>query len=279
MVKGAELVDLDGDKDEDLVLALEWGGIVAFLNQGKSFVKQVLFGTKGWWNFVKALDVDNDGDLDLLAGNQGENSRLNPGSDKPVRMYYHDFDGNGLNEQFITFYLKGEEIPFAGKAELEKQMPGLKKKFLYAEDFAQAGIDQIIDRSVLNKATVFSAESFSSMILINEGKLKFSARPLPYRAQLTCYKDALVTDLNGDGWLDVLLGGNYYGEAITLGRSDADRGTMLINRQGEFEALSLGGVQLRSEVRALARVKMGMQEAFLFARNNDTAMLLRRRDP
>jgi len=277
MVKSAEMADLDGDGDQDLVLALEWGGIVAFLKQGKVFSRQVVYSTKGWWNFVRAFDIDNDGDLDLIAGNQGENSRMNPSPKQPVRMYYDDLDGNGISEQFLTFFLKGQEIPFAGKAELEKQMPGLKKKFLYAEDFAKAGIDQIIDRNILNKARVFTAETFSNIILVNEGNLKFSAQPLPYLAQLTCYKDALVFDVNGDGWQDVIMGGNYYGEAITLGRSDADRGTVLMNRKGKFEAASLNGVMLRDEVRNLARVRIGNEEAILLARNNDSALLIRRK--
>ena len=40
--------------------------------------------------------------------------------------------------KYLTYYLGGKEIPFANKAELEKQMPVLKKKFLYAERFCQS---------------------------------------------------------------------------------------------------------------------------------------------
>ncbi|HEX5669123.1 MAG TPA: VCBS repeat-containing protein, partial [Chitinophagaceae bacterium] len=218
MVKDAEMADLDGDKIEDLVIALEWGGIIAFMNRNGSLVRTPVLALKGWWNFVRPVDIDNDGDMDLIAGNQGENCRIAPTLKEPVRMYYADFDGNGLSEQFLTYYLKGQEIPFANKAELEKQMPGLKKKFLYAEDFAKAGIDQIIDRSKLNEARVYSAETFSNVLLINDGKMKFTMQPLPPEAQFTAYKDALVFDLDGDGWKDILLGGNYYGDAIAMGR-------------------------------------------------------------
>jgi hypothetical protein len=274
MVKSAELADLDGDSDQDIVLALEWGGVFALVNEKKNFVRTPVSSVKGWWNFVKAADIDQDGDLDLIAGNQGENIRIAPSLKEPVRMYYGDFDGNGLNEQFITFYLKGQEIPFANKAELEKQMPGLKKKFLYAEDFAKAEVDQIIERAKLNSSKVYSAETFSNVLLINEGKMKFTLHPLPAEAQFTAYKDALIFDVDGDGWKDVLPVGNYYGDAIAMGRNDADAGTLLLNKKGKLQAVNTRDLIIRNESRKIRPIRMGNKTGFVIARNGDSAMLI-----
>ncbi len=135
--------DIDKDGDKDLLLSLEWGGIVAFINDKGKFTKKILSDKKGWWNFILPCDIDNDGDIDLIAGNLGLNSRLKASAKEPVKMYYNDFDDNGKKEQVLTYYLGGKEIPFASKAELEKQMPIIKKKFLYAEDFAKASLKEL----------------------------------------------------------------------------------------------------------------------------------------
>src|SRR5690606_40893880 len=62
---------------------------------------------------------------------------------EPVRLYFNDFDNNDKKEQILTYYVQGKEIPFASKDELQKQMPLLKNKYLYAADFAKATLTDI----------------------------------------------------------------------------------------------------------------------------------------
>jgi len=203
LVKQAVWADIDNDRDNDLILALEWDGICAFINNKGTFTKRYLTPNKGWWNFTLPVDIDNDGDIDFIAGNQGLNSRLKATVAEQVRLYHADFDGNDKKEQVLTYYLNKREIPFANKAELEKQMPVLKKKFLYAEDFAKASLKELFGAGKLKNAELLTADYFSNAVLINDGKGNFVVKDLPWQAQLTSYKDAVVMDANGDKLPDI----------------------------------------------------------------------------
>jgi hypothetical protein len=275
MITQALWFDIDKDGDKDLLLCTEWDGIYAFVNNKGNFSKKQLTDKKGWWNFLLPVDIDNDGDIDLVAGNLGLNSRLKATADAPVRMYYGDFDDNGRKEQVLTYYLGGREIPFANKDELQKQLPGLKKKFLYAEDFAKASLHEIISKEKLDKSQVFVANYFSNAVLLNKGNLQFEAQALPWQAQLTAYRDAVVIDANHDGLPDLLMAGNYYGNNIQMGRYDADFGTILINKgRGNFEVAGINGVQVKGQVRHIRPVTVDKRPSFLMARNNDSAMII-----
>jgi len=280
-VKNAIWIDIDNDKDQDLVLSMEWDGIIAFINNNGKFEKRYLTDRKGWWNFTLPCDIDNDGDIDFICGNLGLNNRLRASQEQPIRLYYYDFDENGKKDQVLTYYLKGKEIPFANKDELTKQMPALKKKFLYAEDFAKASLNEVFGKDKLNKAQVLSADYFSNSVLINNGNLQFSLKPLPWQAQLTTYRDAIVLGSDSVKLRDILLVGNFYDNNIQMGRYDADYGTTLLNNgSGNFTVELAKPQALKGQIRKIKRIKcfdaLGQEglEAFIIARNNDSASLI-----
>jgi hypothetical protein len=277
-VTSALWYDLDKDGDQDLVLTLEWGGIIAFVNDHGHFTRKVLSDKKGWWNFVLPVDINNDGQIDFIAGNMGLNSRLKASEKEPVRLYYNDFDDNGKKDQVLTYYLQGKEIPLLSKTLLEKQIPIIKKQFLYAGDFAKASMDEIFSPGKLAGAEKLIANYFSSAVLINKGNLQFETKALPWQAQLSTYRDAVVVNANNDNLPDILLVGNFYENNIELGRSDADFGTMLINRGDDhFDAQTINGLQIKGQARHIAPINTGpnTKESFIIARNNDSAMIIR----
>lgn len=268
-------LDLDKDGRKDLILSLEWGGIVAFLHTGNTFTEKVLTDKKGWWNFILPIDLNGDGNIDLVAGNLGLNSRLHASEDRPVRMYYSDFDGNGIKEQLLTYYIGDRQLPFANKEELETQLPGLKKRFLYAEDFAKASLTDLFPEDQLKKADTLTADYFSNAILINDGHLNFTVHALPWKAQLSPYRDAVVVDANGDSLPDILLVGNYYENNIQMGRYDADYGTILVNEgHDSLSAVPLNGVTVKGQTRHIREIGIAGKKAYILARNDDSVMVI-----
>ncbi|MBN8838002.1 MAG: VCBS repeat-containing protein [Sphingobacteriia bacterium] len=271
MVTNALWFDIDKDGKKDLLICCEWGGIYAFMNNKGTFTKKILTDKSGWWNFILPVDINNDGNIDLIAGNLGLNSRLKASDKEPVNLYYNDFDDNGKKEQVLTYYLNGKEICFANKDELQKQLPILKKKFLYADDFAKASLSDIFGKEKLNSAKKLTANFFSNAILMNKGNMKFETDALPWQAQFTPYRDGIITNSRND----ILLAGNYYDNNIQMGRYDADFGTILQYNNGKLSAESLNGLVIKGQVRHIKPIKIHGRQAFVLVRNNDSLMVIK----
>ena len=68
---------------------------------GKFYFKKVeaFENSNGWWNTITINDLNDDGLLDIVVGNHGENSRFRASESKPISMYINDFDDNNSLEQ------------------------------------------------------------------------------------------------------------------------------------------------------------------------------------
>ena len=155
-------------------------------------------------------------------------------------------------------------------------MPVLKKKFLYAEDFAKATLNELFGADKLSAAHRLTADYFSNAVFINKGGLNFDVMELPFEAQLTEMKTAEIIDANRDNLPDILIMGNYYENNIEMGRYDADYGTILVNNgAGKFTAEGLNGLVIKGQVRRIKKLRIANSNAFLLACNNDSARIIR----
>lgn len=274
MIRNLELVDIDQDHDLDIIASVEWEKLMYFENKSGKFKKKEISKENGWWTSSKTIDVDLDGDLDIIAGNLGQNSRLKPTLDFPVRMYIGDFDANQKVDQVLSYYLEGEEIPFANKMEMEKQFPIIKKQFIYAKDFAKARIKDFMDGK-FKSGKVLEASDFSSKIFINDGHGQFSEKVLPSLAQVSPIFAIQQVDINHDKLPDLVLGGNFYPCNIQMGRYDADYGTILINRgKGNFETNTQNNLTINGQIRHILPIQIKGKISYIFARNNESLLLL-----
>ncbi len=276
MVTSAAWTDMNTDGRKDLLLSIQWGGIEVYLNKGNKFDRIPITEKKGWWQFAKSVDIDNDGDMDIVAGNFGLNSRLKATAEQPVQLYINDFDGNGRVEQVMSYYVEGKEIPFASKILLEKSLPGLKKQFLLAENFAKADMKKLFDQKKLEQSVLLKADCFEHTIFINEGNMKFRAEPLPAAVQWSTLRSATIMDVDRNGMPDVFLGGNFFANNVEIGRMDGDQGTVLINEGGgKFSTRLIVGADLRGEVRRISPIRVGEMNGLVVAKNNDSLKVIR----
>ncbi len=278
-VKDASWVDLDKDGKDDLLLALEWGVITVYYNRGNNFEKKNIAEDIGWWNSISVEDIDGDGDLDIFAGNLGKNTRLKASKEKPLRMYYADFDDNGTREQILSYYVGDREITFSNMMELQKQIPSLKKKYLKAKDFAAASITELLGKDKIKSSLKYEADRMENTLYINDGNNNFSIGNLPFDMQFTSFYTGLFADLNDDGKPDLLPGGNYHYCNVQMGRYDAENGSVLMNRgDDKFDYININNAPLKGQVKKIRTINIGKEKAFLFAQNNAELVLLKVKD-
>ncbi len=280
-VYDAQFIDMNKDTYQDLILAGHYMPITILINDGKGNFKKEnvpsLKKTNGWWNSVKVHDMDNDGDLDIVAGNWGMNTRLQASEEEPVQLYLADFDANGKVDPIVTYFYQGKETPIPTKDELVKQIPQLNKKYLSYAAFAEADFQDYFSKSKINKSKRNQVYTLSTTYFENKGELNFEVHKLPWEAQISSVHDILINDMNGDGYFDMILGGNTYEISTQLGRLDASYGVALLNdKKGYFKSMGQSDFNVKGAVRSIKEIKIKDSTYFLFAVNSDSLQVVKK---
>ena len=278
--------DFNNDGWPDLVLAGEWMP-VTFLQNDHGMFKTItpsggLADHKGWWNSITAGDFDNDGDIDYVVGNMGENSFFRATAAYPVRAYGKDFDNNGVYDMITSLYLpdslgRKKEFPADGRDDLLRQMNSLRLKFPDYRSFATATMDKVLTPAQRKGALILEANDFKSTLLRNDGKGHFTMIPLPPEAQWSVINGMATGDFDGDGSLDLVMNGNDYGTEVSVGRYDALNGLYLSgDGKGGFKARSIlqSGLYIPGNGKGLVRLRGHGGSSLLAAGQNRGALKL-----
>ncbi len=240
--------DADNDGNPDLLIAGEWMPIILLKNENKKFVltKTNLTTEFGWWNSISAADVDNDGDMDYLAGNCGMNGYLKPTNSFPLKAFGKDFDNNGSFDAVFSTYLPAtvtgqkKEFPIAGRDEFIREMSATKERFPNYSSYAKSEMSTIFSAAELKDAIQLTANNFYTCWIENKGNLNFTLHPLPAQSQWAPVYGITANDFNGDGNIDIALNGNEFSMAPPFGRYDALNGLILQgDGKGSFSPLSI----------------------------------------
>ncbi len=282
MITDGVVFDIDNDGDNDLVVAGEWMPITVFENSDGIFTNRTeaygLDQTNGLWHHLSVADFNGDGKLDLLAGNQGLNTRLKASADKPLKMYVNDYDQNRSLEQIITMYSGEQAYPIAMLMDITKQLPMLRKKYIKHELYKDQTIEDMFDPAILSKSVVSEVKELGHAVFIRTAD-GFEQKQLPWEAQISQVFASYIEDLDGDGNLDVLLAGNQTRMKPEMGINNASYGlTLMGNGRGTFTALSLqqAGLLVKNDTRSIQPIEIGGEKIYLFVRSNEEALAYRR---
>ena len=275
MVKDAAWTDIDADGTQDLIVIGEWMPITIFLNKnGKLVNETVRFGldnTNGWWSSIAVEDFNQDGFPDVVVGNLGLNNRLKPTAEFPIKMVVADFDKNGSSEQIISYPVDGNYFTVATKDELVKQIPVLKKDFVRYNDFAGKTVDEIFAKFQIKEAPYLKSNQFESLVLYNQKGKNFIAQALPIEAQFSPIEDIAVEDVDQDGYLDLVLGGNTTAVASYFGSYQGNWGLILKgDATGSFKTFKESSLKIKGDVKQIKEVTVGTNKWLIFAKNNSS---------
>jgi len=284
MVCDATWTDFDNDGWTDVIVVGEWMPITFLKNNHGKFENVTqqsgVSSQTGWWNSVIAGDFDNDGDIDYIVGNLGQNSFFRASETEPISVYAKDFDNNGSVDAIVTLYLKDKkgvkkEYTALNRDDIVGQLPSVRKKFLTYKEFANADVHQIFPDNEMKGALILRANNLQSCFLKNNGNGKFELKPLPNDAQMAPINGMVVDDFNGDGNLDVAICGNDYGNEVFDGMYDAMNGLVLLgDGNGNFRSQTIleSGFFVPGDAKALIQLR-GVSNKILLAASQNKGVL------
>ncbi|WP_439582403.1 VCBS repeat-containing protein [Dyadobacter bucti] len=260
MITCATFDDLDKDGNPDLILAGDWMPVRAFKNTGKSMDEvnvRELKNTDGMWAALVPVDIDQDGDMDFVLGNGGLNNQYKASVEKPVVIYYDDFDKNGVIDPICTYYIGDKSYPMFSRDEMLDQVVSLKRKYTSYESYSDATVEDIFGKEAIAKSDKVYCRLLTSVVLENKGGFQFQIHQLPEDAQMSRVGGIVSEDLDHDGKPDLVMAGNFSPYRVQLGPCDASFGAVLLQKEPfVFEAVppAESGFWAGGDVRNMAKV-------------------------
>ena len=281
MVTDSEFIDIDNDNTKELIVVGEWMPVKIFKFLQNKLVDITdslgLSKTNGLYNNMHSEDLDGDGYTDLVLGNYGLNSMFRASIEQPLSLYVNDFDNNGRTEQILAMHYDEKLYPIVQLKDLWMQIPSLKKKYLKFENYKNVTMDKLFDPSTIRDSEVKKVYNLSSVSLYNKRGKGFDIKELPFMAQLSPIFSIISDDINNDGVMDLILGGNLSKVKPEFGPNSSSYSTLLLgNKDKRFKYVNskLSGLFISGEIRDLDKIKINSKDSYIFAVNNSKLKIL-----
>jgi len=281
MVNDAIFTDYDNDGDSDLIVVGEWMPVTIFANNDSSFDKVSFSDIEnkiGWYQSIKAVDLDNDGFKDYIIGNWGENNKFHPTIKKPLHIYADDFENNATFDVILSKVSKtGDLIPVRGKECSSQQITSLNNKIKTYEEFANSSLIDIYGERELSRATHLTASHFQSIVLKNKKNGTFEIIELPKYAQFSPTLSIETHDLNDDGYPDIFAVGNVFDAEVETIRYDASKNYVLLGgAKNDFQFINdISYFNDDKEAKAIKKIVIKGIIHFIILNKNDSLRILK----
>ncbi len=273
MVTDGVATDVDGDGDIDIFIVGEWMTPTFLINNNGHFVAQPLDDslTGIWWT-VEQADVNNDGRPDFILGNLGWNNKFG-GRKANLKVYAGDIDKNGDYDVILAKQKGDHLLPIRGRECSSEELPFLLEKYPSYDAFGKAHLDDILSDIPDERSVFKSIGTFSSVLMLNKGNMKFETTELPVECQTGPIKAIAFLDANQDGNTDFIYVGNHYPVEVETARYDGlQSGISLGNGNGNFSCFSIynGDKPLQGDFRDVELLNTKAGILAVMTRNNGT---------
>jgi hypothetical protein len=258
MVSAATWTDLDNDRRPELLLAIDAGPVRIFSFTENTFRERTSeFGLEnylGWWQSIATGDFNNDGAIDIVAGNLGGNTKYQKLMPDQYVLFYGDFAAQGTVQIIESFRdpRTGKHYPLFDRDSLAVHLPELGQRYPTFSAFSTASLEDFLGPR-FSKAGALRISTTESMLFLQHGK-RFRAQPLPLQAQFSPAMGVAADDVNSDGKLDLFVSQNIFGVGKDTSRYDAGEGLLLHGKgDGTFDTVSSeqSGIRVEGEGRGV----------------------------